>query len=368
MGADSAAGILPLKFAKDAWEAKENYVKYMDEFLQEKIEEVQNEERPKEGMDIMGQLVRSKYGKARDAAELSDSDIIGDAFIITVAGHETTANTLHFTLVQLAINPQAQRQLQRDVDALLGGTDPATWNYEQVVNPMLASHLGACVNETLRLLPPVVEIPKMVNPSADQVLPIDGARHVLPAGMSVSLEVVSVQRNPRCWPTRPSKLTGAPTDLDDYLPERWYRSSSATKETDVEGGDTEDYGGFAGPDTSTSLFRPTRGSFIPFSDGARSCLGRRIALVEMIAALAVVFQKYSIELATDEWASDDEVEAMGGEARRALYAKAQGKARQTIRGAASILTLKLQSGKYVPVRVVRRGKERFVGAVDASST
>ncbi|KAH8893390.1 cytochrome P450 [Thozetella sp. PMI_491] len=356
--------ILPFKWAKEAWEAKENYVTYMDEFLKEKIEEVEHETSPPDGMDIMGQLVRSKYGKTKDGAELSASDIIGNAFIITVAGHETTANTLHFTLVQLAINPALQRQLQKDVDALFGTTDPKTWNYEQNVGPMLASYLGASVNETLRLTPPVVEIPKVVNHAADQVLSIDGARHVLPAGLRISIEGVSVHRNPRYWPTKPSRLTDAPTDLDDFLPERWYRSSDNSKEADIEGADTEDYGGFSGPDTSASLFRPVRGSFVPFSDGARSCLGRRIALVEMIAALAVVFQKCSIELAVDEWATDDEVARMGPEEKLAVYLKAQEKGRQTIREATSILTLKLHGGKYVPVRYESLKKTELETTID----
>ncbi|OIW23655.1 cytochrome P450 [Coniochaeta ligniaria NRRL 30616] len=356
---------LPFKWARNSWEAKENYMGYMDEFLQDKIAEVRQGEQPKDSMDIMGQLVRAKYGKsASESSELCDSDIIGNAFIIIVAGHETTANTLHFTFTELANNPAAQRALQKDVDDICGKDDPSTWNYESVINPLLASHLAAAMNETLRLMPAVPEIPKHVAPSrGDQVIIIDGEKHTLAAGMTVGLSAVSVQRNPRYWPTRPSKVQPGQDDLDDFEPERWFRSSDSARD-EIEDGDTEDYGGFKGRDTSDSLFRPARGAFIPFSDGARSCLGRRIAQVEMLAALAVVFQKYSIELAVDEWASDDEVEKMSAEERRRLYKKAQDMCRATLRKASSRLTLKLHGGMHVPIRLVKRGEERFVNVVD----
>jgi cytochrome P450 len=362
--------VLPFQWAKIASEAKDEYLAYMDEFLQDKIAEVRQGEHIKEGMDIMGQLVRSKYGKGGDdGGNLSDSDIIGNAFIMIVAGHETTANTLHFILLELATNPAAQRALQSDIDSIFEkGSDPSTWNYESSINAMLASRLGATMNEILRLVPAVVGIPKEVSPvHGDQIVTIDGEKHLLPAGLKIILSSVGAQRNERYWPTRPSKIEpGKPHDLDDFDPERWYRTSDAsnTNTEEVKGADTEDYGGFQGPDTSASLFRPVRGSFIAFSDGPRACLGRRIAQVEMLAAMATIFQTHSLELAVDEWASDDEVARMSIEDKKRVYRLAQDKSRATIPKATSLLTLGFH-GKYtVPVRLVKRGEERFVHVVD----
>ncbi|KAK0727093.1 cytochrome P450 [Lasiosphaeria miniovina] len=362
--------LLPFEWARQAWSAKENYSKYMDDFLREKLDEVRRGDNAQVGMDIMGQLVRSKYEqsqlkKSDGAKQLEDSDIVGNAFIMTLAGHETTANILHFLLIELATNPGAQRRLQQDIDALFGDSDPAAWNYEDKISAVLASHIGACVNETLRLMPPVTGIPKIVSADGDQTITIDGKPHVLPVDMTISLLAVSVHRNPRWWPTRPSERSGAATDLDDYLPERWFRpsltpsnssssSSSSSSNNSSSGPSTaaneaqEDYGGFQGSDTSASLYRPVRGSFVPFSDGPRSCLGRRIAMVEMVAAVATIFQRHSIELAVDELATDDEVGTMGAEERRRVYAKAQYRSRDTLRQATSILTLKLHDGKFVP--------------------
>ncbi|KAK4032840.1 cytochrome P450 [Parachaetomium inaequale] len=321
--------VLPFRFAKEAYKAKINYVRYMDDA-------------PRDGMDIIGQLVQSKYGEnaGKDGSsnttfKLDDSDIIGNAFIMTVAGHETIANTLYFGLLELANNPAAQRRLQHDIDSIFGTTDPSTWDYETNISPLLASHVSAYVNETLRLVPPVTGIPKVTTPDVEHAITINGRTYVFPAGTSCYLVAVCAYRNPRWWPTRPSKRTGKQTDLDDYLPE------SIEEEDEIV--DIAEYSGFQGSDVSASLYRPVRGSYLPFSDGARSCLGRRIAMVEMAAALAAIFQRYSVELAVDEWASDREE-----------------KSQETIGQAETVLTLKLQGGRHVPVRFVTRGKERFV--------
>ncbi|GKT52551.1 sterol 24-C-methyltransferase [Colletotrichum spaethianum] len=373
--------MLPFKYTKKAVDSHDNYVQYIDELMQDKIEDLQNGDHGDAGMDLMGQLVRSKYGnraansgangvmskgKESKIPQLSKSEISGNAFIMLVAGHETTANAMHFGLIEIACNPAVQRQLQKDIDSIFGDTDPSEWNYESTVNPMLASMLGACMNETLRMTPAVVEIPKKVNPESDGIISLDGEKYALPKGAHISIVGVAAHRNPRNWPSKPSKVTGADHDLDDFAPERWYRASLNAAQTEDKSGDTEDYGGYKGSDTSEKMFRPVRGSYVPFSDGPRSCLGRRIAQVEIIAALSVVFQRYSLELAVDEWASDAEVEAMGRAERQKLYKKAQDKCRETVKKATTMLTLKLPQGMSVPVRVVPRGEERFVNFVDSA--
>ena len=364
----------------------------MYELLSHKLEQHARGENPPPGMDVMGHLARSSIpspnGKhpdesPRDLSRLSTSEIIGNAFIILVAGHETSANALHFTLLELAANPPAQRALQRELDRILGTADPSTWRYEEKIGPLLGGMLGACMNETLRKVPSVTEIPKRVK--GTQVVTVDGETRVLPADVKVSLIAVRAQRDPRYWPTRRSRISGKEHDLDDYVPERWFRTRPGceygtrdpdTPDSMASGESVFSLAGDETPETPVtgdedgepgSLFRPEKGAFLAFSEGPRACLGKRIAQVEIAAALAVIFQRFSIELAVDDFVDGDAegaVEDMDRAAREGVYMRAQGRCRERIDGARSGLTLRMQADEYVPVRLVRRGEEKFVSWMD----
>ncbi|KAK4060592.1 hypothetical protein Trihar35433_10000 [Trichoderma harzianum] len=358
--------LIPSKKVKKAVLSYDEYESYMNELLDEKIEEARKGEHA-EGMDLMGQLAKSCFGTDNKDATLTREEIIGNAFIMFVAGHETTANAIHFTIIYLATHPEAQRRMQKDIDDILGNQDPKDWDYDSLVNPMTASMIGAAMYETLRLVPAVSEIPKKISPDADESFVMDGTRYVIPKDTGISLVTVSTHVNPRYWPTRPSKITPGKSNILDYDPSRWFltkEKQDGQGSESVAGADSEDFGGFQGSDINAQLFKPERGSYIPFSDGARSCLGRRIAVVEIIAALAVIFRSYSIELAVDEWATQEQIDKMSRDERTEVYKKAQDKSLWTVGQASTRLTLNLHDGMHVPVRIVKRGEEKFVDWVD----
>ncbi|KAL7909769.1 cytochrome P450 [Trichoderma velutinum] len=358
--------LIPSKKVKQAVVSYDEYVSYMNELLDEKIEDARKGEHT-EGMDLMGQLAKSCFGADNKDATLTREEIIGNAFIMFVAGHETTANAIHFTIIYLATHPEAQRKMQKDIDDILGDKDPKDWDYDNLINPMTASMIGAAMYETLRLVPAVSEIPKKISPDTDESFVMDGTRYIIPKDTGISLVTVSTHVNPRYWPTRPSKITPGKSNILDYDPTRWFQTKEKQNGQGSEvvaGADSEDFGGFQGSDINAQLFKPERGSYIPFSDGARSCLGRRIAVVEIIAALAVIFRSYSIELAVDEWATQEQVDKMSREERAQVYKKAQDKSLWTVGQASTRLTLNLHDGMHVPVRIAKRGEEKFVDWVD----
>ncbi|EXU98798.1 cytochrome P450 [Metarhizium robertsii] len=369
----------PWKGPRLAAAAYHDYVRYSNEMMNEKMEALQNGTQAEEGMDFMGALIKGSYGlDAKGTADklgktlvLNREEILGNAFIMFVAGHETSANTIHFTLINLATNPAAQRLIHKDIDELVGNSDPSTWDYERLIGPMTGSAIAACMNETLRLIPPGPAIPKQVSRDRDQVVNVGGKECLLPKGSMIMLQVLKAHEDPRYWPYEESQLTPGQDDLRDYKPERWFETVPGPrcerKETDEErarsessdGGDYEsDEGIDRKPDSNARFFRPRRGAYLPFSDGARSCIGRRVAQVEIMTFLAVLFQRYSVELAPDQWASESEVQRMGREARADVYRTAQAFSRKTLAEAESVITLGLQ-GKTVPMRLVKRGEEKF---------
>lgn len=77
-------------------------------------------------------------GKRRGG--LSDSEITGNLFTIGLAGHETTARTLNFAFVCLALYQETQAWLQQCIDGVLRDQpeDPALWRYEDVFPKLTA--------------------------------------------------------------------------------------------------------------------------------------------------------------------------------------------------------------------------------------
>lgn len=253
----------------------------MKELFAQKVEQAQKGDSSQEGMDIMGALVRSSYGDSAlaqkkkqggDAQLLSDSDIRGNAFVMLLAGHETTANALHFSLVEVAIRPRFQRLMHKEIESIFGDTPPEQWDYESSINSLLGSVIGAVFNEQLRVMPPVVQIPKSVTKDQDQVIEIDGRMVTLPKNAAIMICTVSSHRNPRSWPSRPSPITGKENDLDDFNPERWLEQGVPNTNTENanDSTDLDEFGGFTGHSSSARLFRPVRGSYLP----SRMELGR----------------------------------------------------------------------------------------------
>ncbi|KAI9787499.1 MAG: hypothetical protein M1839_000028 [Geoglossum umbratile] len=357
----------PLTIHKQSYTAFVEWGQYMRQLFENKKAEARAGE-PVDGLDLMGSLVKgagitadtpiggSESGDSKTTQPLTDDEIMGNAFVFILAGHETTANTLHFSLLSLALNLSAQRHLQQDLDRYFGKRPIESWDYETDVPALFGGMAGAVMNETLRCFPPAVSIPKRATRGQAQTLLFQGKEVTVPGGVNISLSAVGAHQNPKYWPG---------DDLREFRPERWFVDPSSVKETSVPGDNkpegTGDIDGTKGGDTIFSLFRPPRGAYIPFSEGHRACLGRRFAQVEILAVLAVLFREYSIELAVDEWTSDEEVDKMpvGGLERREVWEKAAKRARWLMHeGAGSLITLKLREG-HVLVRWTRRGEERF---------
>lgn len=350
----------PVKVHRTVGQAVVEWGKYMDELYELKKNQVASGEN-KEGMDLFDALIRGSGIVDEKSTAFQKSDLLGNAFVIMLAGHETTANTLHYSLIYLAMNWPSQKRLQKDIDKILEGKPISEWKYEEHFPKLFGGMPAAVMNETLRLLQPIINIPKSTLPGRPQQLTLGGEQYLIPGDTHMFLSA-AVHRNPKYWPAPTgAKDTGTVRDVDRFRPERWLADAKTTDQFVDISYDDEELRGPSGEDTSAQLFKPVKGSYIPFSDGFRSCIGRRFAQVEILAVLAVMFSQYSVELAVDEYATDEEVARMpiGGVERRAVYKKAVDRADELLRTkAASIITLQLR-GVSIPIRLVQRGEERF---------
>ncbi|KAI4715343.1 cytochrome P450 [Aureobasidium sp. EXF-10727] len=363
----------PFKQNKIAYESFSEWGKYMREMYQDKKAEVKAGEK-REGMDLMGAIVSGAGIKANQDPEkadtqlLTDNEILGNAFVFILAGHETTANTLHFAILYLAMNWSTQEMLQKDLDQIFGDRTIDQWDYDQDVPKLFGGMCGAVMNEELRLIPPVVGIPKCTLKGSPQPLTLAGRRVIVPEGSAITLCTVGSHRNPKYWPTLcgpNASEAEIEKDLASWKPQRWIldpskSTSTAAKQRQTHQSDSEeDIGGPQSSDTSSHLFNPERGAFIPFSEGYRACLGRRFAQVEVLAVLAAIFREYSVELDLDEYASEEKLAAMDETSRRQTWDKARDTAEDLLKhGMMTIITIQMRAGK-VPVKFTKRGSEKY---------
>ncbi|KAK6437217.1 hypothetical protein LTR95_006591 [Oleoguttula sp. CCFEE 5521] len=357
----------PLKLHKVAQESFVEWGKYMREMYHTKRDEVASGE-TREGMDLMGALVKgagitpeslekSKADPSQSTQLLTDDEILGNAFVFILAGHETAANTIHFSALFLAMNPASQRHLQADLDSILGDRPSSEWDYDEDMSKLFAGMCGAVMNEQLRLIPPVVGIPKSTAKDSPQGLQIGGKHYTVPGDCYLTLETAAVHRNPKYWPHTSDE------DLLEFRPERWLLDNDtnglSTKAQHNDGYASEEDLDFDGPDkradTAASMFTPKKGAYIPFSDGYRSCLGRRFAQIEILAVLAVVFKNFTVELDISGFLAEGETEeSMSEERRQALWQKAKDKANYLLRnGMMTVITIQMR-GEKVPLRFRRR--------------
>ncbi len=64
-----------------------------------------------------------------------------------IAGHETTATVLLIAMIELALNPKWQRQLQQDLDQMFGDRLPSSWDLNADAEKMSGGTVGATINE-----------------------------------------------------------------------------------------------------------------------------------------------------------------------------------------------------------------------------
>lgn len=167
-----------------------------------------------------------------------------------------------------------------------------------------------------------------------------------------------MHRNPKYWPHTSEE------DLGEFRPERWLldptKGSTSTDENAYAEEEGLDFDGpDKRPDTAASLYRPPKGAYVPFSDGYRSCLGRRFAQVEILAVLAVIFKTWSVELDVSAFMTDEEIAAASEDEKRQAWDNADARARDLLEtGMWTIITIQMRKDK-VPLRFVKRGNERF---------
>ncbi|XP_037552562.1 cytochrome P450 27C1 [Nematolebias whitei] len=202
--------------------------------------------------DIKAQLQRGEEVKGGmlthmlTTMEMNLEEIYANVTEMLLAGVDTTSFTLTWASYLLARHPHVQEQIYLEVRQTLGPETVAT--ADDV--PRLPLIRGL-VKETLRLFP---VLPGNGRITQDDLV-VGG--YFIPKGTQLALCHYSTSRDEKNFP-----------NASDFQPDRWVRKDSADR-----------------VDTFGS---------IPFGYGIRSCIGRRIAELEMHLALTRLIQRFHI--------------------------------------------------------------------------
>ena len=216
--------------------------------------------------------------------------------------YHTSANTLEIILILLACHPRIQKTLQAELDEIFGEWTVSTWSHTSDFPKLLNGYTGVVLNETLRLYGVLPFIPRATENIPLQ-LPLKSGTYTVPANCLVLISTNAVHRHPKHWPheTEASASETADTNLD-FRPERWLDRHGQHQASHYDSNN----GAKLGP----GILNRQPGTYIPFSVGPRSCIGKRFAQVEICAVLAAVMKDYTVELV------DDDVDSMTDRTRK----------------------------------------------------
>ncbi|XP_020102692.1 cytochrome P450 97B2, chloroplastic isoform X1 [Ananas comosus] len=221
-------------------------------------------------------------------ADVDDRQLRDDLMTMLIAGHETTAAVLTWATFLLAQNPAKMRKAQEEIDSVIGGEGITAESLKKL------DYIRLVIVEALRLYPqPPLLIRRALKPDK---LPggYNGNKegYEIPRGTDIFVSVYNLHRSPYFWDWP-----------NEFEPERFLVPKG-----------NEDIEGWAGfdPSRSPGAMYPNEiisdFAFLPFGGGPRKCVGDQFALLESTVALAMLLQKFDVELR----GSPDEVELVTG--------------------------------------------------------
>ena len=201
-----------------------------------------------------------------------------DLMTMLIAGHETTAAMLTWTLFELSRGPPGLlKEIQAEVRSVLKGKERP--DYDDAV---AMKKLRYSLIEALRLYP---EPPLLIRRArTEDDLPPgssdlrDGVKVL--RGTDIFISTWNLHRSPDLW-----------ENPETFDPTRWERSFKNPSVQGWQGYDPEKISGLY-PNEQASDF-----AFLPFGGGARKCVGDQFAMLEATVTMSILLNTYNFEFA-----------------------------------------------------------------------
>lgn len=220
------------------WEGIFSFAKKLIDKKMELIEQCVNNHRDVEGEYLTYLLSNT---------QMSIKDVYGSVTELLLAGVDTTSNALMWALHELSRNPHVQDRLYKEVSTMVPSDQIPT-----AADVTRMPYLKAVIKEALRMYPVVSLNARII---AERNLSIGGYQFPKKTAFSFCHYAISHDEN-----TFPDSFA--------FKPERWLRDNPK---------------------------RPNPFGSLPFGFGVRSCVGRRIAELEMYLLLFQLIRQFEIK-------------------------------------------------------------------------
>jgi cytochrome P450 len=207
--------------------------------------------------DLLYTLLQAQDEEAR-IGRMNDTQLRDEVMTIFLAGHETTANALTWTLYLLSQHPTVGDKLYDELCYVLGNNDKessSNGNSNSKIVPVIEDvskleYTEKVFRESMRLYPPAWTIGRQ----AIDDYKVD--KYVIPAGSIILMSQYVMHHNPRYY-----------TDPDLFYPDRWSKELKS---------------------------HLPRFSYFPFGGGIRGCIGEPFAWLEGILLIATICNQWKM--------------------------------------------------------------------------
>ncbi len=231
---------------REAIGARNRFIKFVTRLVGERLGKVTTTSPEKvnpEDADVFANLAAAKDPETGGGFTLNE--IAAESTTLVVAGADTSSVAFGAILFYLADNKSAYDRVASEVRSKFQSTE----NLAMGADLASCVYLYACINEALRMSPPVgLALWREV---ATSNLVIDG--QTVAVGCDVGVPLYAIHHDAKYY-----------TDPFEYRPERWL------------------------VDDGTGSVERARSVFNPFSLGMRSCLGKSLAMTEMALTAATI--------------------------------------------------------------------------------
>ena len=197
--------------------------------------------------DLLGALLR---GRDDDGAPFDDELLRDEVVTMFLAGHETTAVTLGWTLWLLSQHPDIRARMVDEIDRAVGQSQPTIADLAKL------GYVKQVLYESMRVISPVWS-------GARNCIEPDtlGDGYPVEVGDRVMNVIWLTHKHPEFWP-----------DPERFDPERFTPERIATRH---------------------------KFAYMPFTEGPRKCVGEHFATMESVLVLTRLFQRFDIAAAPD---------------------------------------------------------------------